>query len=141
LVISEGIANTGIEVLFSPREIVTIGLEEICPIPEKEYPIDALITDYNVRKARLALASNLAFHTHVDGWSDEKLVKYGSNFEIYTLKNIKKILQFIHHPIASTYAFNYYIGEMLIKKKYGERPSPSDFEQLLTNQFLPSDLI
>jgi len=100
LVISEGIANTGIEVLFSPREIVTIGLEEICPIPEKEYPIDALITDYNVRKARLALANNLAYHTHVDGWSDENLVKYGSNFEIYFLKNIKKILQFIRHPIV-----------------------------------------
>lgn len=141
LVISEGIANTGIDVLFTPREIATIGLDEICPFPEKEYNIDAIIAEYNARKARFVLTNNLAFHTHVDGWSDEKLVKYGLNFGILTENIIKHSLKFIHHPIASTYVFNYYTGEMLIKKKYGERPSPADFKQLLTHQFLPSDLI
>lgn len=141
LVISEGIANTGIEVLFTPREIVTIGLEEICPTPEKKYHLEALIADYNANKARIGLLNNLAFHTHVDGWPDEKLIKFGLSFGILTESIIKKNLKFIHHPIASTYVFNYYMGEMLIKKKYGERPSPADFRQLLTHQFLPSDLI
>ncbi|MFX0035803.1 MAG: hypothetical protein ACFE9I_09200 [Candidatus Hermodarchaeota archaeon] len=141
LVISEGIANTGIDVLFSPREIATIGLEEICPFLEKEYNIDVLIAEYNARKTRFVLTNNLAFHTHVDGWSDEKLVKYGLNFGILTENIIKHSLKFIHHPISSTYVFNYNMGEMLIKKKYGERPSPADFKQLLTHQFLPSDLV
>ena len=142
LVISEGIANIGIDVLFSPREIIKIGLEEICPTPEKEYDLDALITEHNAREAKSALLNNIAFHAYVDGWSDEKLVKYGLNFGLRTENELKNgTLKFIHHPIGSTYAFNYYIGEKLIKKKYGKRPSPSDFKQLLTHQFLPSDLI
>ena len=141
LVVSEGIANSAIEVLFSPREIVEIGLEEICPNPETEYHIDALITDYNAKEAFFALRNNLAFHAHIDGWSDEKLVKYGLNFGIVPEHIIPQILKFIRHPIFSTYAFNYYIGERLVKKKYGQRPSPTNFKQLLTHQFLPSDLI
>ncbi|MFW9938542.1 MAG: hypothetical protein ACFFD5_12905, partial [Candidatus Thorarchaeota archaeon] len=108
LVISEGIANTGIDVLFSPREIATISLEEICPFPEKEYTLDALITEYSTKKARFGLTNNLAFHTHVDGWSDEKLVKYGLNFGIQTENIIKQNLKFIHHILFSTYVFNYY---------------------------------
>ena len=141
LVVSEGIAVTAIDVLFSPREMVKIGLEEICPNPGSEYHIDALITDYNAKKAFFALRNNLAFHAHIDGWSDEKLVKYGLNFGIFPENNIIQRLKFIRHPLVATYTFNYHMGEMLVKKKYGERPSPADFKQLLTNQFLPSDFI
>ena len=63
------------------------------------------------------------------------------NLGIYPENIINSLLKFIHHPIGSTYAFNYHIGDTLIKKKYGERPSPADFKQLLTHQFLPSDFI
>ncbi|MHA2180961.1 MAG: hypothetical protein ACXAAH_06025 [Promethearchaeota archaeon] len=141
MVISEGIADTAIDVLFSPREAVTIGLEEICPNPKTAYPLDALIANFNAEGVYGALKNNLAFHAHVDGWSDEKLLKYGLNFGIYSENIIKSLLKFVHHPLGSTYAFNYHMGEMLVKKKYGERPSPADFKKLLTHQFLPSDLI
>ncbi|MHA1932803.1 MAG: hypothetical protein ACW96X_09705 [Promethearchaeota archaeon] len=141
MVISEGIADTAIDVLFSPREVVTIGLEEICPNPKTEYPLDALIANFNAEGAYAAMKNYLAFHAHVDGWSDEKLLKYGLNFGIFSENVINSLLKFIHHPIGSTYAFTYHIGKMLVKKRYGDRPSPVDFKQLLTHQFLPSDLI
>ena len=141
LVISEGIAATAIDVLYSPREIVKIGLEEICPNPEKEYHIDVLIMEYKIVEAYFGLRNNIAFHAHIDGWSNEKLVKYGSNFGIISEHNIKQYLKFVRHPLLSTYAFNYYMGLKLIKKKFGQRPSPSDFAKLLTHQFLPSDFI
>ena len=141
LVVSEGIAVTAIDVLFSPREIVKIGLEEIWPNPKTEYSIDALVTEYRAkREVNFALGCNLAFHAHIDGWSDEELVKYGLNFGIFPEHNIIQRLKFIRHPLLATSTFSYYMGEKLIKKKYGERPSPADFKQLLTNQFLPSDL-
>jgi len=118
LVVSEGIAVTAIDVLFSPREIVKLGLEEICPNLKTEYSIDALVTEYRAeREVIFALSNNLAFHAHIDGWSDEELVKYGLNFGIFPENNIIQRLKFIRHPIGSTYAFNYYVGEMLIKKK------------------------
>jgi hypothetical protein len=141
LVISEGIAETAIDVLFSPKETVTIGLEEICPNPETEYHLDALIASFNAEGAYAAMKNYLAFHAHVDSWSDEKLLKYGLNFGIFSENIINSLLKFIHHPIGSTYALSYHIGKMLVKKKYGERPTPTDFKQLLTCQFLPSDFI
>jgi hypothetical protein len=141
LVISEGIAVTAIDVLFSPREMVKIGLEEICPNPKTEYHIDALVTEYRAKEVSSALMNNLAIHAHIDGWSDEKLVKYGLNFGIFPENKMKHRLKFIKYPLLATYTFNYHVGEMLVKKKYGERPSPSDFKQLLTRQFLPSDFI
>ena len=141
LVVSEGIAVTAIDVLFSPREIVKLGLEEICPNPKTEYSIEALATEYKAkREVSFALSNNLAFHAHIDGWSDEELVKYGLNFGIFPEHNIIQRLKFIRHPLLATSIFSYHMGEKLIKKKYGERPSPADFKQLLTNQFLPSDL-
>ncbi|GAH42222.1 unnamed protein product, partial [marine sediment metagenome] len=127
--------------LFSPKETVTIGLEEICPNPDTEYHLDALIANLNAEGTYAALKNYLAFHAHVDGWSDKKLLKSSLNFGIFSKNVIKSLLKFIHHPLGSTYAFTYHIGKMLIKKKYGERPSPADFEQLLTRQFLPSDFI
>jgi hypothetical protein len=141
LTISEGIAETAIDVLFSPKETVMTGLEEICPNPETEYHLDALIANLNAEEAYAAMKNYLAFHAHVDGWSDEKLLKCGLNFGIFSENVINSLLKFIHHPIGSTYAFTYHIGKMLVKKKYGERPSPTDFKQLLTRQFLPSDFI
>ncbi|MHA2049935.1 MAG: hypothetical protein ACW986_09995 [Promethearchaeota archaeon] len=141
MTVSEGIAETAIDVLFSPIEAVTIGLEEICPNPETEYHLDALIANFNAEGAYAAMKNYLAFHAHVNGWSDERLLKYGLDFGIFSENVIKSLLKFIHDPIGSTYAFTYHIGKMLIKKKYGERPSPADFKQLLTSQFLPSDFI
>lgn len=85
-------------------------------------------------------SNNVAIHAHVDGWSDDQLIDYVSSFGFYTKKYIQQQLKFIRHPLWSTYVFTYFIGESLIKKKFGSRPSPKDFETLLTRPILPSDL-
>lgn len=140
-VIAEGIGNTGLDVLFSQREQVKIGLEELCPDPKKEYPLDALVAEKEAKKNLMALMNNLAIYAHVDGWSDDQLVKYGLDFGFVIEERLKQNLVFIHNPLWSTYVFNYFIGETLIKKKFGERPSPDNFKKLLTQPILPSDLI
>ncbi|MFX1322106.1 MAG: hypothetical protein ACFFAQ_10730 [Promethearchaeota archaeon] len=140
-VIAEGIGNTGLDVLFSQREKVKIGLEELCPYPEKEYSLNALVAENEATKDLRALTNNLAIHAHVDGWSDDQLMKYGLDFGFIMKERLRQNLMFIRNPLWSTYVFNYFIGEMLIKKKFGERPSPSDFKKLLTQPILPSDLI
>jgi hypothetical protein len=140
-VIAEGIGNTGLDVLFTVPEQVRIGLEEICPDPEKEYSIDALIAENEATKNLMALLNNLAIHAHVDGWSDDQLVEYGLDFGFIMEERLRQNLMFIRSPLWSTYVFNYFIGEMLIKKKFGDRPSPADFKKLLTQPILPSDLI
>jgi len=140
-VIAEGIGNTGLDVLYTPREQVKIGLEELCPDPKKEFSLDALVAESEATKNLRALINNLAIHAHVDGWSDDQLIKYGLDFGFVKEERLRQNLLFIRNPLWSTYVFNYFIGEMLIKKKFGEQPSPDDFKKLLTQPILPSDLI
>ncbi len=140
-VIAEGIGNTGLDVLFTPQEQVKIGLEELCPDPKKEFSLDALVAETEATKNLMALINNLAIHAHVDGWSDDQLIKYRLEFGFVIEERLRQNLMFIRNPLWSTYVFNYFIGETLIKKKFGERPSPADFKKLLTQPILPSDLI
>ncbi len=140
-VISEGLAMVGIDVLFSLDEKVKIALEELCPAIEEEFPLDKLIAEREIFKdLRFLGNNNLAIHAHVDGWTDDQLVKYGSDFGFRTKKSIRQSIKFIRNPIWSTYVFNYSYGADLIRKKYGNRPNPKDFEKLLTRPILPSDL-
>lgn len=140
-VIAEGIGNTGLDVLFTVPEQIEIGLKELCPDPEKEYSLEVLIAENEARQNLMAFANNLAIHAHVDGWSDDQVVKYGLDFGFVTEERLRQNLMFIRNPLWSTYIFNYFIGETLIKKKFGERPSPTDFKKLLTQPILPSDLM
>ncbi|MFX0030575.1 MAG: hypothetical protein ACFE8B_15290, partial [Candidatus Hermodarchaeota archaeon] len=140
-VIAEGIGNTGLDVLFTVPEQVKIGLEEFCQNPKKEYSLDALIAENEATKNLMALMNNLAIRAHVDDWSDDQLVEYGLDFGFVIEERLRQNLMFIRSPLWSTYVFNYFIGEMLIKKKFGDRPSPDDFKKLLTQPILPSDLI
>lgn len=138
-VISEGLANVGLDMFYSPEEQVTIALEELCPDPSKEDSIEILIEQNKVLSLFSKLGNNLAIHAHVDGWTDKELVKYGTIFGVP--KNI--ILQrlgFIRNPIWSTYIFTYSYGKDLITRKFGERPSAENFKMLLTQPILPSDL-
>lgn len=138
-VIAEGIANTGLDVIFSSKEIVQLALEHLSPTPNEE-DLDLLIAQNKAWKKFSGFSGNLAIHAHEDGWSDEQLIKYGLEFGFYPENHIKQQLKFIRDPLWATYIFTYFIGETMIKKKFGENPSPSDFKMLLTNPILPSDI-
>lgn len=138
-VISEGIANTAADVLFSDEEKGSLILEELCQNPSNS-DLDIFINYFSTQRKINTISVNLAILAYVDGWSDDKLVKYALDFELLTEKEIRQSLKFIRDPLWSTYVFNYSYGETLIKQKFGTRPSPEDFKMLLTHPILPSDL-
>ncbi|MFX1503484.1 MAG: hypothetical protein ACFFDH_21150, partial [Promethearchaeota archaeon] len=138
-VISEGIGNSAVDVLFSDKEKGDFILDILCHQPLNNN-LDILLNQYLAQKKSNKISNNLAILAHVDGWSDDELVKYTKDFEIFTEEDIRQSLKFIRHPMWSTYIFNYSIGETLIKNKFGHHPSPKDFEMLLTHPILPSDL-
>jgi len=138
-VIAEGIGNTGIDVLFSAHEKMKISLEELCPNAQNE-DFELLSLREQAWNKLSGFSNNIAIHAHVDGWSDNQLIDYVLSFGFYTEKYIRQQLKFIRHPLWSTYVFTYFFGEKLIKQKFGSRPSPKNFETLLTKPILPSDL-
>jgi hypothetical protein len=138
-VISEGIGNTAVDVLFSDEEKAKFILDDLCHDPSN-VDLDEIIYRCKVLEKLSFLYNNLAIHAHEDGWSDDELVKYSLDFGFIPEKNVRQRLKFIEHPLWSTYIFNYSFGETLIKEKFGPRPSPMDFKILLTKPILPSDL-
>ena len=139
-VISEGLANVGINVFYSPEEQVKISLEELCPDPSKEDSIEVQIEQKKIGELFYKVVNNLAIHAHVDGWTDKELMDYGTKFGL-PKEIIFQRIQFIRNPLWSTYIFTYSYGKDLITRKFGERPSAENFKTLLTQPILPSDLL
>jgi len=141
LIISEGIAEIAANVLFSYRDQAEIGLENFCSDSSKEDSLDVLTMQYKAKRKQSLLWYNLAYHALIDEWSEEGLIRYASNYEIFSQKDIRNLLKLISSPTYSTTAFSYNLGSNLIKNKYSEFPSVKNFRNLLVNPILPSDLL
>ena len=140
LIISEGIANTAVNMLFNYQEQAEISLREFCPDSSKEDSL-AVIMAQNKVKGKIPLyLYNLAYYALIDGWSEERLIRYATSLGIFSQENIKNRIKIFLNPVHSTTTFSYNIGSKLIIKKYGGFPSVKDFRDLLINPILPSDL-
>jgi hypothetical protein len=140
LIISEGIAELAVNMLFSYRDQVEISLREFCQDSSKESSFEALIAQGKVKGKMSLYLHNLAYHALIDEWNEERLIQYATTFEIFSQDNIKNRIKLILNPVYSTTAFSYNIGKKLIINKYGEFPSVKNFRDLLINPILPSDL-
>ncbi|MHA2202393.1 MAG: hypothetical protein ACW991_01770, partial [Candidatus Hodarchaeales archaeon] len=142
-VISEGIANTGIDVIFpDERHRMEMELENFCPHPSNT-SIEVLINRWKcMNELSSKLSCNLAIQAHVDRMTDDEIIDYCTRqLDIpYSKKRISQWMKFIRNPLWAPYIFTYSLGEALIRRKFGEKPSPQDFSHLLTRPILPSDL-
>ena len=140
LIICEGIADIAVNVLFSYRDQVEISLREFCLDSSKVSSTKALIAQSKIKGKMSLFWYNFSYHALIDGWNEEKLIRYGTSFEIYSQVNIKNRIKLLFNPVHSTTTFSYNIGSKLIINKYGRFPSVNDFRDLLINPILPSDL-
>ncbi|MHA1240934.1 MAG: hypothetical protein ACTSQU_09075 [Promethearchaeota archaeon] len=140
LLLCEGIADLAVNVLFSYREQAELSLE-FCSNGTKDDSVENLTMQNRVKTKRSLLWYNLAYHALFDEWSEANLIQYGTNYEIFSLKDIKNIIKLILDPAHSTTTFLYNLGSKLIINRFGEFPSVKNFRNLLLNPFLPSDLV
>jgi hypothetical protein len=141
LLISEGIADLAINVLFSYRDQAEIGLNEFCPDILKEDSLEAMVAQNKVRNKLNLFWYNFAYHYLIDNYTDEEIISYGKNYEIFGEDDLRNQIKRLNNPVYSKNAFTYNLGMNIIKKKYGEFPSVKDFRSLLINPILPSDLL
>jgi len=141
IIISEGIANLAINMLYSYRDQAELSLRELCRENPDGDSLDNLTNQFRVRRKMDLFLYNLAYHALIDEWNKEQLVRYATNFEILSKENIDNRIKFLKNPVHATTAFSYFIGTNLIIDKYSEFPSINNFFDLLTKPILPSDLI
>ncbi|MFX1455725.1 MAG: hypothetical protein ACFFDB_10160 [Promethearchaeota archaeon] len=140
MVISEGIGSIAERVIFEPSEGLKVLLEHFSLNPKKEDTIDDLVSQSKIREGYRRLQSNLAYHKYVNEWSDDKLIEYCNSFKIIPNQGITSMLDFISDDLWAPYT-PVYQGERLIIEKFGNPIKPFHFLKLLSEQFLPSELL
>ena len=141
MIISEGIANLANSMLFSNKESAEISLRELSPNVSEEESLEKLILQDKLRTKTSLFWYNFAYHSIVDKYSEEELIQYGKSIEFFNEEVLKVEIKRLSNPAYSKNAFLYYLGTKILKKKYGEKPSIKEFQNLLLNPTLPSDLI
>jgi len=141
LIISEGMADLALNVLYSYKKQEEIGLLEFCPDSSKESSLEVMIKQSKVRSKTSLFWYNFNYHALIDEWSDEDLIRYSTNFEIFSDENIRKQLKLKSNHTLQKTVFSYNLGNNLITRKYGKFPSVTDFRKLLVDPVLPSDLM
>ena len=141
LFISESIAELATNMLYSYQEQAEIGLQNFCPDTSKDDSLEVLMIQ-NKAKSKLNLFwYNFAYHALIDKWSEENLIQYAMNFEVFSHESIINQLKKVYNLSHSTTIFSYNLGRKLIINNYGEFPSIKNFRNLLVNPILPSDLV
>ena len=140
IIISEGIANLALNVLYSYRDQAEISFKELCRKKSVEDSLDIIIKQFSVKRKIDIFLYNLAYHALIDEWSKEELFRYATSFEIFSKEGIYNQINRLNNPVHSTTTFSYFIGTNLIMNKYREFPLVDNFFNLLTKPVLPSDL-
>ncbi len=140
LIISEGIGNLAISVMFSDMDAAEISLREFCPNTSKTDSFDVVASQNSVRRKLSLFWYNLAYRALIDEYSTEELICYGKNFEVFSEDTIQNNLKRMIDPVYSKNAFLYDLGTNLIRNKYGIVPSAKNYQNLLKTAILPSNL-
>ena len=140
-VISEGIATSACEMIFSPEEAEQWLAEHI--YPEAGIEPDAI----DIAKLRKALelleypvGGNAAFLLH-EGRSDDEVMQYLIKYSMLPDEDALKYLEFLKVPFQQAYIFTYFYGRQLMKPWLQRPDRLTVFRQFLTEQVYPSELV
>lgn len=137
-VISEGIANVALDMIF-PEEEATAWLHDVL------YPAAGLghrdvERDRALGRAFRKLAGvggNVAFLAHEDGLGDDELVAYIRKYDLRSETEARFSLRFIRNPMFRTYIFTYFYGERMLRAALSGADRQDVFRRLLTEPVTP----
>lgn len=137
-VISEGIANVALDMIFTEEE-ATAWLRDVL------YPAAGLghcdvERDRALARAYRKLAGvggNVAFLAHEDGLGDDELVAYIRKYDLRSETEARFSLRFIRNPMFRTYIFTYFYGERMLRAALAGPDRCDVFRRLLTEPITP----
>ena len=140
-VISEGIATSACEIIFTPEEAEQWLATHIYP----EAGIDPQAVD--IAKLRKALelleypvGGNAVFLLH-EGRSDEEVLQYLIKYTLLPDEEAHKFLEFLKEPFQEAYIFTYFYGRQLMKPWLQGPDKLDTFRRFLSEQVYPSELV
>ena len=137
-VIAEGVANTGIHVIFAPGELEQWQAAHVYPLgaiegdPQREARISA------AAKALSGVGGNAALLLHAEGRPEQDVVEYLMRYGLAHRERAQQRLRFIGSPLWRSYIFTYFYGENLMREWLAGGNPVERYELLLREQIYPS---
>jgi len=144
-VVSEGIATRALSILMTDEEQIAWHAEELFPRAgfshldaRREYMITANTAQFG---KLVGVAGNAAFLLHDQGASADEAVAYLQRYELLSVEEARKLVDFLSNPLFRSYVFNYrYGGELLDALFAAQDDRDHWFARLLTEPVTPSQI-
>ena len=138
-VISEGIATSAFDMIFTPEEAEQWAVEHLYPAAGIEpIPID-IGQLARAQKLMAGVQGNARFMLS-DGYSDKEVNQYLVKYGIMPEERAWKALDFLKDPFREAYIFTYFYGRQLMQPWLQGPNRREVFKSFLTEQICPSDL-
>jgi hypothetical protein len=140
-VISEGIGDSALEIIFDDAELAAFLGDELYPLAG--IPDASAEQQLRLRKAAEALrgvGSNAALLLHRDGWRPDDVQQYVERYGLNTTKEAAQMMRFIQNPLFRSYAFNYTMGKALLTPLLEASDAVDHFGRLLSEPVTPSQV-
>jgi hypothetical protein len=140
-VISEGIADNAVRMIFDEQERIDFVRDELFPLAGLS-DVDAEEQSH-LRKAAKALggvSGNAALLLHRDGRSPAETQEYIEHYGLQTPEEASQSLKFLTNPLFRSYVFNYEMGEALLAPLLGGPDAAANFSRLLSEPFTPTQV-
>jgi hypothetical protein len=142
-VISEAIARSACEMIFTPEEEEQWLAEHIYPDagiePETNMMVIAKLHEAQELLDYPVLA-NAAFRLH-EGRPDDEVTQYLVKYMLETEEQARKFLAFLQVPFQEAYIFTYFSGKQLMRPWLQGSERVNAFRRFLTEQVTPSELV
>ncbi len=144
-VISEAIAVVATKMIFSADTAHEWNLNVMLPAaglsPYQGENAAAMARLNKAAEQLRTVSANAALLHHTGQINRQQVIEYLQTYGLSTPQRAEKSYEFITHPLSRNYVFTYTIGRDLFEQATaGKDPWPL-FGRLLTEQFLPSQLV
>jgi hypothetical protein len=138
-VISEGIATSAFEMVFTPDEAEQWAAEHLYPEASIESAPGDMVKLFKASELLEAIEGNAAFMLN-EGHPDEEVKQYLMKYKMLPDEHAQKALEFLKSPFHEAYVFTYYYGKQLMHPWLQGPDRNAVFLRFLTEQLCPSDL-
>ncbi len=140
-IVTEGIAETALEIISPDMEIYTWMAEELVPaLNLTESTAEEFYNKHKVGQKLRYCTANAAIMYHSGTISEEEAIDYIQTYNLVNEKLAKQSFRMATDPLYKTYIFTYTEGYKLIDQACQGKSKLPLFKRLLTEQMLPDDL-
>ncbi|MBI5878637.1 MAG: hypothetical protein HZB53_13390 [Chloroflexi bacterium] len=141
-VVSEGIATTAADVLFTPEERERWQREVLYPRAgvNDDLPVDVVLRLHEAQQAMRAVSGNAALMLHAGSVPADVVADYIMRYSHRTRPEAERSIRFLTEPLSRSYTYTYDVGEELVRGLFARHDKAAVFKRLLSELLTPGDL-